>query len=73
MIFSVMRDEIFNALQRVVNVIPQRSTFMMTQNILLFTEDNLLKLVGTDLEITLMLCANSPILSYSLKWMSSFG
>ena len=36
--FSVMRDEIFNALQRVVSVIPQRSTFMMTQNILLFTE-----------------------------------
>jgi DNA polymerase-3 subunit beta len=61
MIFSVMRDEIFNALQRVVNVIPQRSTFMMTQNILLFTEDNLLKLVGTDLEITLMSWAPASI------------
>jgi len=59
--FSVMRDEIFNALQRVVNVIPQRSTFMMTQNILLFTEDNLLKLVGTDLEITLMSWAPASI------------
>jgi len=61
--FSVMRDEIFNALQRVVNVIPQRSTFMMTQNILLFTEDNLLKLVGTDLEITLMSWAPASIQS----------
>ncbi len=52
--FSVMRDELYNSLQKVVNVIPQRSTFMMTQNVLLFTEDNLLKIVGTDLEITLM-------------------
>lgn len=59
--FSVMRDEIFNALQRVVNVIPQRSTFMMTQNILMFTEDNLLKLIGTDLEITLMSWAPASI------------
>jgi len=59
--FSVMRDEIFNALQRVVNVIPQRSTFMMTQNILLFIEDNLLKLIGTDLEITLMSWAPASI------------
>jgi DNA polymerase-3 subunit beta len=59
--FSIMRDEIFNALQRVVNVIPQRSTFMMTQNVLMFTEDNLLKLVGTDLEITLMSWAPASI------------
>jgi DNA polymerase-3 subunit beta len=59
--FSVMRDEIFSALQRVVNVIPQRSTFMMTQNIMLFTEDNLLKMVGTDLEITLMSWAPASI------------
>ena len=59
--FSVMRDEIYNALQKVVNVIPQRSTFMMTQNVLLFTEDNLLKIVGTDLEITLMSWAPATI------------
>ncbi len=59
--FSIMRDEIFNALQRVVNVIPQRSTFMMTQNVLIFTEDNLLKMVGTDLEITLMSWAPASI------------
>ncbi len=59
--FSVMRDEIYSALQKVVNVIPQRSTFMMTQNVLLFTEDNLLKIVGTDLEITLMSWAGASI------------
>lgn len=60
--FSVMRDELYNALQKVVNVIPQRSTFMMTQNVLLFTEDNLLKIVGTDLEITLMSWAPASIM-----------
>lgn len=59
--FSIMRDEIYNAVQNVVNVIPQRSTFMMTQNILLFSEDNLLKLVGTDLEITLMSWASASL------------
>ncbi len=59
--FTIMRDEIYNALQRVVNVIPQRSTFMMTQNVLLFTEDQLLKLVATDLEITLLSWANASI------------
>ncbi len=52
--FSLMRDDIYNALQKVVTVIPQRSTFMMTQNVLLTTEDNLLKLSATDLEITLL-------------------
>ena len=59
--FTIARDELYNALQKVVNVIPQRTTFMMTQNILLFTEDNLLKLVGTDLEITLMSWAPASI------------
>lgn len=59
--FSVVRDELHNTLQRVVNVIPQRTTFMMTQNVLLFTEDNLLKIVGTDLEITLMSWAPASI------------
>ena len=59
--FSINRDEIYNALQKVVNVIPQRSTFMMTQNVLLFTEDNLLKIVGTDLEITLLSWASASI------------
>ncbi len=59
--FTIMRDEIYNALQKVVNVIPQRTTFMMTQNVLLFTEDNLLKLVATDLEITLLSWASASI------------
>jgi DNA polymerase-3 subunit beta len=59
--FSITRDELYDALQKVVNVIPQRSTFMMTQNILIFTEDNLLKMIGTDLEITLMSWAPASI------------
>lgn len=59
--FTIMRDEIHNALQNVVNAIPQRTTFMMTQNVLIFTEDNLLKLVATDLEITLLSWAPASI------------
>ncbi|GAB4338476.1 MAG: DNA polymerase III subunit beta [Calditrichia bacterium] len=59
--FSINRDELYSALQKVVSVIPQRTTFIMTQNILFFTEDNLLKLMGTDLEITLMSWASASI------------
>ncbi|GAB4365998.1 MAG: DNA polymerase III subunit beta [Calditrichia bacterium] len=59
--FSINQAELHNALQKVVSVIPQRSTFIMTQNVLLFTEDNLLKIVGTDLEITLMSWAPASI------------
>lgn len=59
--FTVTRNEIHDALQKVVNVIPQRSTFMMTQNVLIFSEDNLIKIVATDLEITLMSWAEATI------------
>jgi len=48
--------------QKIVNVIPQRTTFMMTQNILFFSEDNLLKIIGTDLEITLISWAPASII-----------
>ena len=52
--FTIQRDEIFEALQKVVNVIPQRSTIAMTQNVLFSAEGNQLELVTTDLEITMV-------------------
>ncbi len=52
--FSIQRDEIYEAIQKVANVIPQRSTIAMTQNILFNAEDDQLELVGTDLEITMV-------------------
>lgn len=52
--FSIQRDEIHEALQKVANVIPQRSTIAMTQNVLFNAEGEQLELVGTDLEITMV-------------------
>ncbi len=52
--FTIQRDEIYEALQKVVSVIPQRSTIAMTQNILLRAENGQLELMTTDLEITMV-------------------
>lgn len=52
--FSIQRDEINAALQRVVSVIPSRSTISMTQNILFVAEGDQVELVTTDLEITMV-------------------
>jgi DNA polymerase-3 subunit beta len=50
--FTVSRNSIFKALQKVVNVIPSKTTIDILYNILLTTEENKLKIVATDLEIT---------------------
>ena len=52
--FSIRRDEFYEALQKVVSVIPQRSTISMTQNILLSAHGGQLELMTTDLEITMV-------------------
>ena len=52
--FNILRDEFYEALQRVVSVIPQRSTITMTQNILFSARGNTLELTTTDLEITMI-------------------
>jgi DNA polymerase-3 subunit beta len=52
--FSIARDDIHEAIQKVANVIPQRSTISMTQNILLKAEGKHVELVATDLEITMV-------------------
>ncbi len=52
--FSIQRDEIYEAIQKVASVIPQRSTIAMTQNILFNAEGGQLELVATDLEITIV-------------------
>lgn len=50
--FTVSRDSLFKALQKVINVIPSKTTIDILYNILLNTEDSKLKIVATDLEIT---------------------
>lgn len=52
--FSIQRDEIYTALQKVVSVIPSRSTISMTQNVLFRAEGEQVELVTTDLEITMV-------------------
>jgi len=52
--FSIQRDEIYEALQKVASVIPQRSTIAMTQNIKFSVADGQLELMTTDLEITMV-------------------
>jgi len=52
--FVIQRDEMNTALQKVVNVIPQRSTIPMTQNVKIVARGNQLELITTDLEITMV-------------------
>lgn len=59
--FSIQRDEIYEVLQKVVSVIPQRSTISTTQNVLLTARGNQLELMTTDLEITMVSHVNAQI------------
>lgn len=52
--FTVGRDALFNALQNIIGVVPSKSTMPILQNIKLYSEDGLLKLMGTDIEIMLV-------------------
>ena len=48
----VSRDNLFKALQKVITVIPNKTTIEILYNILLKTEEGKLKIIATDLEIT---------------------
>lgn len=50
--FSISRDNIFKALQKVINVIPSKSTVEILYNVLISSKDNKLSITATDLEIT---------------------
>ena len=49
---SVSRGNIYKALQKIINVIPSKTTIDILYNVLLTTEDSKLKIIATDLEIT---------------------
>lgn len=59
--FSVSRDNLFKALQKVINVIPSKTTIDILYNVLLNTEDSKLKIVATDLEITQISWCNCKV------------
>ena len=50
--FTVSRDDLYKALQKIINVIPSKTTIDILYNILLNAEKNKLKMTATDLEIT---------------------
>jgi len=50
--FTVSRAGLFKALQKVINVIPSKTTIDILYNILMNTEDGKLRIIATDLEIT---------------------
>ena len=50
--FTVSRVDFYKSLQKIINVIPTKSTVDILYNVLLITEDSSLKIIATDLEIT---------------------
>ncbi|KAA3619827.1 MAG: DNA polymerase III subunit beta [Calditrichaeota bacterium] len=51
--FSVNKADFFQSLQKVIGVIPQKTTIPILSNVLLKLEDNTLSISGTDLEISI--------------------
>jgi DNA polymerase-3 subunit beta len=52
MLFTVERESFYKALQKVINVIPTKSTVDILYNVLIIAEESFLKITATDLEIT---------------------
>ncbi|NOX38785.1 MAG: DNA polymerase III subunit beta [Calditrichaeota bacterium] len=59
--FSIDRNALFDVLQKVINVVPQRSTISITQTILIQATNAGVDLVATDLEITMAAHVNAQI------------
>lgn len=59
--FSISRNEFHRALQKVIGVIPSRSTIQILTNVLVYTENNKLFLMGTDLELTMLTSIDAEI------------
>lgn len=59
--FTISRTSLFHALQKVIGVVPNRSTLQILTNVLVYSEDGRLKLVGTDLELTMISTVDATI------------
>jgi len=58
---SVARNNLYKALQKVINVIPTKTTIEVLYNVLISTENKKLKIVATDLEITQIAWCNCDV------------
>ena len=56
--FTISKSVFYEALQKVVGVVPQKSTISILTCILVELEENQLRLTGTDLEISVTLVLN---------------
>ncbi|APF16753.1 DNA polymerase III subunit beta [Caldithrix abyssi] len=59
--FTIERSEFLAALQRVINVVPTKTTKEILYNVLLIAEDNQLKIIATDLDITQISWARASV------------
>ena len=59
--FTVSRNDLYKALQKIINVIPSKSTIEILYNVLLIAEESKLKIIATDLEITQIAWCESNI------------
>lgn len=50
--FRINRDSFFKSLQKIINVIPSKSTVEILYNVLISAKENMLSITATDLEIT---------------------
>ncbi len=50
--FTISRNDFYRVLQKVINVIPSKSTVDILYSVLVIAEENQLKIIATDLEIT---------------------
>ncbi len=50
--FSISQDTLLDALQKIAGVVPARSTTPILENILFELDDKILKITGTDLEVS---------------------
>lgn len=50
--FTVSRNDFYKIIQKVINVIPSKSTMDILYNVLIIAEEGQLKVIATDLEIT---------------------
>ncbi|MBN2410792.1 DNA polymerase III subunit beta [candidate division KSB1 bacterium] len=56
--FTISKSEFYEALHKVVGVVPQKTTISVLTCILLELEDNQLRLTGTDLEVSVTISLN---------------
>jgi DNA polymerase-3 subunit beta len=59
--FNISRNDFYKTLQKVINVIPSKSTSDILYNVLLIVENGRLQIVATDLEITQVAWVNCAV------------